>query len=218
MDVKEQSVTVSRTARYYQLGQVTEETRQIWFVCHGYGYLARQFIAKFETLCDAATVIVAPEGLSRFYLSGFAGRVGACWMTKDGREDEIDDYVRYLDQVYDNVLGREPRENLKVIVLGFSQGAAAGARWVAFGKSAVHRLILWAGLVPPEFSTKQSFRKLAARGLTLVAGREDELATPDRITQHLDVLKSCHVPFTFLQFDGGHELDTNLLVELQSKL
>ncbi|WP_261990367.1 hypothetical protein [Hymenobacter sp. BT188] len=66
---QEHRLTVARTARYYQLGELTERTRHIWFVCHGYGQLAAYFIRHFAVLTEANdTVIIAPEGLSRFYL------------------------------------------------------------------------------------------------------------------------------------------------------
>src|SRR2546422_2073748 len=79
---QEHHLPVSRTARYYTLGEPGRGTRQLWFVCHGYGQLAGRFIRHFEQLNDGSRVIVAPEGLSRFYLSESAPqrRVGASLM------------------------------------------------------------------------------------------------------------------------------------------
>ena len=37
---------------------------------------------------------MAPEGLSRFYLEGFSGKVGATWMTREDRLNDIDNYLR----------------------------------------------------------------------------------------------------------------------------
>ncbi len=90
---------VGRTARYYTLGPIGAATRQVWFACHGYGQLAERFLQRFEPLDDGAHLIVAPEGLSRFYLSDNPRerRVGATWMTREDRLNEIADYVRYLD-------------------------------------------------------------------------------------------------------------------------
>src|SRR5438477_56805 len=82
---------------------------------------------------------VAPEGLSRFYLteSPAERRVGASWMTREDRLHEIDDYVRYLDGVYGNVVPR----NARVTALGFSQGTATVCRWAGLGSSRIDRLI-----------------------------------------------------------------------------
>jgi hypothetical protein len=45
-------------------------------------------------------IIIAPEGLSRFYRKGFSGDVVASWMTKDDRLDDMEDYVRYLNDLH----------------------------------------------------------------------------------------------------------------------
>ena len=54
---------------------------------------------------------MAPEALSRFYADVTPGRhgptstVGATWMTREDRENEIRDYVAYLDEMTDHVCG-----------------------------------------------------------------------------------------------------------------
>ena len=58
------------------LGALSAETREIWFVVHGYGQLAEYFIRHFRGLDDGTRYIVAPEGLSRFYVKEWT-RVGA---------------------------------------------------------------------------------------------------------------------------------------------
>jgi len=76
----EHHFTVARTARYEQLGEPSAATRQLWLVAHGYGQLAEYFIRHFKAVYaadPAGTVVVAPEALSRFYLAGNGGRVGA---------------------------------------------------------------------------------------------------------------------------------------------
>ena len=104
----EHQLTVSRTARYHQLGELSAMTRRVWFVAHGYGQLAAYFIRHFAplTAADPHLVVVAPEGLSRFYLNGTGGRVGATWMTKEDRLAEIEDYVAYLNQLAATILPR----------------------------------------------------------------------------------------------------------------
>ena len=98
--MREHSIKVRRSARYYTLGPDDERAvRDVWFVLHGYGQLAAQFIGIFEALNDGTRLIVAPEALNRFYVAGVetapaAERgVGATWMTREDRLNEIDDYV-----------------------------------------------------------------------------------------------------------------------------
>src|SRR5205809_2907590 len=101
--VHEHHLSVAKTARYFTLGERSGGVAQVWFVCHGYGQLAGRFLEKLRVLDDGTgRLLVAPEGLSRFYLSESPAerRVGACWMTREDRLAEIDDYVQYLDAVY----------------------------------------------------------------------------------------------------------------------
>ena len=103
----EHHIEVRRTARYYMLGEPSAETRDVWFVCHGYNQLAGDFIREFEPIDDKSRVIVAPEALSRYYIStepkfhSAEAEIGATWMTRADREAEIADYVAYLDDLYD---------------------------------------------------------------------------------------------------------------------
>ena len=128
----EHHLTVARTARYQQLGELSGRTRRVWFVCHGYGQLAAYFVRHFAFLADGGddTVVIAPEGLSRFYLQSNGGRVGASWMTRDDRLAEIDDHVGFLNQLASLVLARCPAE-VEITVLGFSQGTATVSRWLS---------------------------------------------------------------------------------------
>src|SRR5207244_11621240 len=116
--MEEHRVTVARSARYFTLGGT--EPREVWFACHGYGQLAARFLEKLRVLDDDGRCLVAPEGLSRFYLteSPTERRVGATWMTREDRLAEIADYVRYLDAVYDDVLVRLDRARVTVHALG----------------------------------------------------------------------------------------------------
>src|SRR5881396_879853 len=139
--LQEHHLTVSRTARYFTLGESPRGVEEVWFACHGYAQLAGRFLEKLRVLEDRKRYVVAPEGLSRFYLteSPAERRVGASWMTREDRLHEIDDYVRYLDALYREVLGRVDGPAARVAALGFSQGTATVSRWAALGQSR-HRL------------------------------------------------------------------------------
>src|SRR5881628_153311 len=134
--MQEHFLSTSRTARYFTLGHLRDAT-ELWLVCHGYGQLASRFLERFRPLETQRRCIVAPEGLSRFYLTEHPTelRVGASWMTREDRLHEIDDYVRYLDALYREVLGRVEGPAARVTALGFSQGTATVSRWAALGQS-----------------------------------------------------------------------------------
>lgn len=207
--MQEHLLSTPRSARYFTLGSA-EQAADVWFVCHGYGQLASRFLERFRPLESSERCIVAPEGLSRFYLTDSPAerRVGASWMTREDRLREIEDYVRYLDAVYRTVNPRTAR----VTALGFSQGTATACRWAALGSSRIDRLIVWGGEVPPDLD----LTRLRGPSLTLVFGTRDELFTPKVVGANEARLRDHEIRYQVISFEGGHEIDTATLLRLTS--
>jgi predicted esterase len=199
----EHHLSVPRTARFFTLGNEATPT-ELWFVLHGYGQLAARFIRHFEPLDDGSRLVVAPEGLSRFYIeANHADKIGASWMTQEDRLVEIADYVRYLDAVYAAVGGATaPR----VVVFGFSQGTATAARWLATGTARADRLILWGGEVPPDLDLAAARARWPETGVTLVAGNTDPFITAKVLARDEARLRENGIVYQVERFEGGHEL------------
>jgi predicted esterase len=212
--VKRHHISVPRTARYVTLGEIDATVRELWFVLHGYGILAASFIQQFAVLDRSARLIVAPEGLSRYYTDHASGTVGASWMTREDRLAEIDDYVRYLDLVHDHVLQQVERVGLRVTVLGFSQGAAAAGRWVANGGVRVDRLLVWGGLLPPELRLDQLRNRLGNTELLYVVGERDRIVRYGAVKEQAGQAQEHGLRVTTVRFDGGHEIDAATLTSL----
>src|SRR6266540_4625255 len=191
----EHQFSTSRSARYFTLGSA-EHATDVWWVCHGYGQLASRFLERFRPLAAERRCIVAPEGLSRFYVTDSPAerRVGASWMTREDRLHEIDDYVRYLDGVYGKVVTRDAR----VTALGFSQAAATVCRWAALGSSRIDRLIVWGGEVPPDLD----LQRLRVPSLTLVYGTRDQFFTSKIVAATEARLREHKVGYDLVSFDG----------------
>ncbi|TGE28868.1 alpha/beta hydrolase [Hymenobacter metallicola] len=216
---QERHLTVTRSARYYQAGELNAATRQVWFVCHGYGQLAAYFIRHFHRLtqADPTTVVIAPEGLSRFYLQGTSGRIGATWMTREDRLAEIDDYVAYLNQLAGTVL-QACSAQVQVTVLGFSQGAATVSRWLARAPFRPARLVLWAGAFPADMEFTVATRLLHQFPVTLVCGDQDEFISAADLAQQQAFLQSLGTEPEIIWFAGKHELNGPVLERLHQAL
>jgi predicted esterase len=205
--MQEHQFSTSRSARYFTLGS-PQHAADVWLVCHGYGQLASRFLERFRPIEAERRYIVAPEGLSRFYLTEHPTerRVGASWMTREGRLHEIADYVRYLDAVYSEIAPGKAR----VTALGFSQGTATVCRWAGMGSSRIDRLIVWGGEVPPDLD----LTRLRVSSLTLVYGTRDEFFTPKIIAATEERLRANQIGYELMPFEGGHEIDEATLRRL----
>jgi predicted esterase len=216
VSAREEHIEISRTARIYVLADVAMPS-DVWVVCHGYAQLASRFITHFEDIATPERLIVAPEGLHRFYLDpppapAANRRVGATWMTRHDRESDIRDYVAYLDRVVAHVTGG--RRDVRIRALGFSQGSATVFRWAVLGNTQVDDLILWAGEVPPDVDMQRAATRLHPTRITYVRGSEDRMLPEAVALRQIELLGAAGLSCEVLSFDGGHELDAALLAAI----
>lgn len=209
----EHHISFDFQARYEVLGEPSPAIENVWFVCHGHGQLAKFFIRKFETINDGKTLIVAPEGLFKYYLEGFSGRVGATWMTKEDRINDIENYLKYLSAVLNQVKS-QLREDIKVTLFGFSQGAATISRFATQTNVEFDRLVLWAGIFPPDLPPLESERRLSEKQCFLVYGLEDQYLTEERINEQAAIAEQIKVSPKVMSFAGGHELNEDLIRQI----
>ncbi len=215
--VQEHHLEVTRTARYWTLGD-PDGADELWFVLHGYRQLARRFLRRFEPI--ARRLIVAPEGLSRFYVSSERGRhgagsvVGASWMTREDRLAEIADYVAYLGRLEVRIRAEMAAHDPAVTLLGFSQGVATACRWVVRGDVRPERLVLWGDFLPPDLDMGEAARALAGVDLVLVRGSEDPALSPELAAAEAQRLAASGLEARTVRFEGGHEIDEETLKAL----
>jgi predicted esterase len=201
--MEERFIQVPRTARYHVIGDPRKAT-VLWIVLHGYGQLARYFLNSFDGFGEDL-LIVAPEGLNRFYLDPEHTRVGAAWMTREDRMHEIEDQITYLDALV-LALKKDLDATIKVRALGFSQGVATLARWAVKGHTRFGQLVLWAGGIPPELdqATLGKWRDLK---VDLVLGDQDQFLKSSDLKSMAQRLGAAGVRHQVHAIKGGHLLD-----------
>jgi predicted esterase len=202
-------------ARYFKSGNITEATKQILFVFHGYGQLAKYFLRKFDGIANEETIVFAPEGLHHFYLEDINtrnqtknNRVGATWMTRENRLMDIENYLLYLNTILDKEL---QQKNIPVTVLGFSQGAATATRWVLQGQVPFKKLILWAGIFPPDMDFDEGHEILKNKAVYHVVGDSDPFVTDERTDEMRYLCERLSIAPKQISFMGGHEIETATL-------
>lgn len=210
--MKSEALSFNFKARYYKSGDITSKTKQVLIVFHGYGQLAKYFIRKFDTVANDTRVVIAPEGLSHFYLEDINKRsqngnhrVGATWMTRENRLVDIDNYLAYLNAV---LLKELDGSDISVIVLGFSQGAATATRWVLQGHFQFDKLILWAGIFPPDMDFEKGHEILKDKPVLHVLGQDDPFVTDERLAEMNQLCEKLSIAPIQIKFDGGHEIDS----------
>jgi len=205
----EKDVSYTTTNSYSTLNEMTSKTKNVWFVCHGLGFLSRYFIQYFNELNPKENYIIAPQAQSKHYLKNQYKHVGATWLTKEKTQKEIPNVLNYLDSVYQ---AEQIPTDLNFIVLGFSQGVSVATRWIAQRNIKCDTLILYAGKVPREFST-EDFKHIPS--IKLIVGDKDEYITPSVLENEKEYSYALFEKrIEYITFDGTHEVKRDLINEL----
>ncbi|MFL5753209.1 MAG: alpha/beta hydrolase [Bacteroidia bacterium] len=210
------SIKIQKTARYACIGTPGPSVKHVWIVLHGYGHLANYFIKKFEALAAEDTLILAPEGLHRFYLNGVDGRVGASWMTKEDRLSDIADYISYLDTLYETIITQ--LKPATVSCIGFSQGGATLSRWVAKTANRIDTVVMWASVFPPDMNGTGDMERMKSKKIFFVVGNEDEYITASQKKEYLLQMSELGISYKLFEFEGRHEIHTPTLLKIKSAI
>lgn len=215
--------TTQRTGRYALLGAAPADAHRVWFVLHGYAQLAPRFLRHFAGIVPADTCVVAPEGLSRFYVDMPAGdgqhlqRVGATWMTRENRDDDIADTMVWLDTVYRDIM-REREIAPAIGVLAFSQGVATATRWLATSTVRPQAFVVWAGGLAHDVPDDTLRTVLHGAAVTLVCGTRDQFINEEQARRLHARLQELTPSADHIAFDGAHHLERTVLGPLLARL
>jgi predicted esterase len=212
--MKEKEIAYQITNTYSTMNTLTEKTKNVWFVCHGIGFLSRYFISYFTMLDEDENYIIAPQASSKYYLNGEYKHVGASWLTKENTEAEIKNVMTNLSAIYQN---EQIPEHVNFYVLGFSQGVSVAMRWVARHKIQCDKLIVYAGSIPTELTSEDfDFINPEKTKVIGVVGLQDAYLTQERIQiEHQKMQSLFGNNYIFKTFDGKHEMRSDVLEMLK---
>lgn len=201
-------VQFSHTKTYrYEILNDSPDAKIVLYALHGYGQLSRFFIRKLMQLPNDI-LIIAPEGMHRFYLNGTSGRVGASWMTKESRESDIADNISWLNELDKQISTQYSIE--KRILLGFSQGGATAARWETLGNVKFDEMILWACVFPPDLNINERANRV--QNPYFVIGTEDEFYSIDDQEKLIEYYEQ--MGYNTLHYSGKHDIHNETLDEI----
>ena len=132
-------------------------------------------------------------------------------MTSEDRLDEINDYVNYLDSLVEDL---HLPANVKIGILGFSQGVATASRWVAKGRVKPGHVILYAGVFPPDLDPGFDSQRWKNTGIDVLIGNADAFYRVQDFRQTYTGLQKINPLVKFHEFEGGHEIFPDVLRNL----
>ena len=207
----EKQVSYRATNTYSTLNQLTDKTENVWVVFHGIDYLSRYFLKYFRHLNQEKNYIIAPQAPSKYYLNGKYEHVGASWATRENTEQEVENALAYLDELYE----KEGLKNVKNLILfGYSQGVSIVTRWIARRQIHCSKLILNSGRLPKELKP-EDFAFLGGTEISFIYGTEDPFVNKEFLESEEKRIRELFPKnLKFIPFDGGHEVNQQVIIKV----
>ena len=181
--------------------------------CHGYAQNADEMMTMLSRIpAGHEWTRVSIQALHRFY-RGRSEITVASWMTRQDREQQIDDNVAYLDAVIAKIAGTRTVDRL--VICGFSQGVAMAFRAAIRGATRADAVLALGGDVPPEL--------LADAGaifprVLLARGARDEWYGAAKLQGDEAALRALGSAVDTLTFDGAHEWHADFAIRAAALL
>ncbi len=219
LTMAENSISYTHTNTYTTLNKVTQNTKNIWVVFHGMGYLSKYFVKYFEDLNPEENYIIAPQAPSKYYQDKRFKYIGASWLTKENIETEKENLYSYLDQVWKAELVAIQKSSARLILMGYSQGVSVVTRWMASRKINCDFLLLHSGAIPSELSPIDFTHLSLSTPVTYLYGDKDEYITEARKTeQQLSGTSLFGNRLKIEVFSGVHEVYIPYLKKITEEL
>ena len=208
MNSQEKEISYTSVNSYSTLNMLTADTKTIWFVCHGMGYLSRYFLKYFRGLNANKNYIIAPQAPSKYYQQPKL-HVGANWLTKDNTEMGTENIMQYFDAIFE---AEKLPQHLNFIVFGYSQGVSVAARYIAKRQLQCKQLIFHSGGIPKELIPKDFEFLHKSTKVKLVYGTKDQYLDNTRIIEESNRAKSLFGDrLSIHPFEGKHEVHVDFI-------
>ncbi|WP_411894935.1 alpha/beta hydrolase [Winogradskyella sp. A2] len=208
MNLTEKETYYNTSNSYSTLNVLNKNTKNVWFVCHGMGYLSRYFLKYFKSLDPDKNYVIAPQAPSKYYQQPKM-HVGANWLTRDNTQSGMENIINYFDSIFNN---EQFSSNLNFIVLGYSQGVSVALRYMIKREIQCNKLIIHSGGVPVELVNKDFSYLKKETEVYLVYGTKDEYLNEQRIAEETKKAKELFGDkLQIIPFDGSHTVNVSFI-------
>ena len=208
--MKKSQVQFRCSAPYFTLGEVHDNTKTIWLIFHGYGQLVESFYEKFSAIDLEKNKLIFPQGLSKFYLKGVDKQIGASWMTAYDRDTDIQNYINYLDEIYE---GEVSQHDAKINVLGFSQGVHTASRWMHKSKIPYQRFIAWGAGLAHEIDKVMVLQSFNGENYVVI-GDQDRFINREAREKMERRYRTIGFKYNLITYQGTHDIYPDVLENL----
>jgi len=206
-------VEINFKAPYYKVGTITQNTKNIWLIFHGYGQLVEDFAESFTSINSRENVLIFPQGLSKFYLKGVDHKIGSNWMTSHDRALDIANYLNYIDCLFDHEI-KPHLGHIKLNVFGFSQGGHTASRWIHHTEIPYSKLVLWGSSLAHEIN-KEDIKKSFSTGKNItVIGDQDRFIDLDQLEKVKHRYAKIGFAYDLIPYHGSHNIHPETLSQI----
>src|SRR5215510_1901522 len=188
---------------------------------HGRGANALYLLGLAPYLCGGQFLVLCPQAQVQIPL-GPSGPVGYAWYPSTGSSPDmtaVQAAHEALQTFLDAALMRYPCDPRKLVVLGFSQGGVMAYSLALHQPERFAALAALSTWLPPAVLDSAP-NAAAAQQLPIMVqhGSRDELIEVGRARQSVETIRPLHLAVTYREYDMGHEISRQSLMELSAWL
>jgi phospholipase/carboxylesterase len=185
---------------------------------HGWGASAFDLMGLAPYLAGGQFQVICPQGPLEVPL-GVEGAIGYGWFPLSAVQPAIagpiEEAAALLERFLAAALARYAVDPRKLVLLGFSQGGVLAYRLALANPRRFAGLAALSSWLPPQLLEKLPEADGRDELPTLVQhGTGDEIIAVARAQQSMEALRALHVPVVYREYDMGHEINGESLVDL----
>jgi phospholipase/carboxylesterase len=186
---------------------------------HGWGASAHDLLGLAPILHDGQALMLCPQGSVRLPIG--PGMEGHGWfpLTRGGplQLDALESAVAELERFIERALARYPAQRDRVLLLGFSQGGVLAYRMFLANPERFAGMVALCSWLPEELAKRMPVRSEPTdRPVLVMHGTRDSMIDVERARESRRRLIERNVPLTYREYEMGHEIARDALLELRA--
>lgn len=203
----------TRMTQYYAVQEpACIEGAPVVFALHGFAQRCGSFLHQLRPLGERGILSVAPQGPHQFYLDLASKQVGCTWLTNLDKATAIQDFVGYMETLYEQITKKYPTAAPGVFVLGFSQGVSMAYRLAVSGRLSIRGVVACNADLAPDAVEKLG--SVDPFPVLLVHGKQDGITPLEKSEAAGEILERHGFEVTRLYHEGGHELSAEVVGQI----